>query len=391
MLQPCANGPGGALSAKEVQTLFSKMENFTAALSMPGQAKVLLEVATLPLGYFFLYRLFGPAAIAVSIAANVGISAIAAKVGTKKTKTEQKLRELRKKQEGILNELAANLPIWKLYGWTDYFVERLNSLTDEQEQTGRLNAAWKTLAEVLPNSIGPTAVLISVGINVLRGGQVQLVKLLTAGSYITIISQSMQSITESRQQWRDLCAECKNIDEMYELPDSQPLKRTADGSIRLQGASFGWPVKPPTKYSVKANDTPVTAVTEGELSCPPLQEGQIVSSVDGQKNRDSVRVCTAVCTEGGGGTNGWVKLSALAPMPEPSLAEWPAPATSVAEVDLLIQQGELVLISGPVAGGKSTLLQSLVGNTEQLAGSLAVPNSVAFQPQSPILFDQTIR
>jgi ATPase subunit of ABC transporter with duplicated ATPase domains len=40
-----------------------------------------------------------------------------------------------------------------------------------------------------------------------------------------------------------------------------------------------------------------------------------------------------------------------------------------------------VLISGPVAGGKSTLLQSLVGNTEQLAGALRVPQSVAFQPQ----------
>eukprot|EP01043_Picozoa_sp_COSAG02_P077162 COSAG02_NODE_16751_length_1058_cov_1.171011_2_plen_50_part_01 len=50
-----------------------------------------------------------------------------------------------------------------------------------------------------------------------------------------------------------------------------------------------------------------------------------------------------------------------------------------------------MLISGPVAGGKSTLLQSLVGNTEKLAGELKVPASVAFQPQSPILFDQTIR
>ena len=38
--------------------------------------------------------------------------------------------------------------------------------------------------------------------------------------------------------------------------------------------------------------------------------------------------------------------------------------------------------------GKSTLLQSLVGNTEKLGGSLMVPESLAFQPQTPILFDQ---
>jgi hypothetical protein len=43
--------------------------------------------------------------------------------------------------------------------------------------------------------VGPTAVLISVGINVLLGGEVLLVKLLTAGQYISIISFSMQSLT----------------------------------------------------------------------------------------------------------------------------------------------------------------------------------------------------
>jgi hypothetical protein len=44
------------------------------------------------------------------------------------------------------------------------------------------------LAWVLPSTIGPSAVLISVGVNVLMGGTVELVKLLTAGSYISIIT-----------------------------------------------------------------------------------------------------------------------------------------------------------------------------------------------------------
>ena len=108
---------------------------------------------------------------------------MANRVTTQKTTSEQKLRTLRKKQEGVLNEFAANLPIWKLYGWGGFFIKRLDKLTDEMEVTGRWNALWKTLSEVLPNSVGPTAVLISVGINVLMGAEVQLVKLLTAGQY----------------------------------------------------------------------------------------------------------------------------------------------------------------------------------------------------------------
>eukprot|EP01047_Picozoa_sp_COSAG01_P007296 COSAG01_NODE_275_length_19669_cov_8.676188_20_plen_355_part_00 len=95
------------------QTVFAKMEGFTAAISMPGQARVLIDLATLPAGYYFLHRLFGLPAVVVSIGANVGISAVAARVTTQKTVSERKLRELRKKQEGVLNDLAANLPIWK--------------------------------------------------------------------------------------------------------------------------------------------------------------------------------------------------------------------------------------------------------------------------------------
>ena len=54
-------------------------------LSMPGQSRIVLDLLSLPVGYFFLYRLFGVAAIVVSIGANVGISTLAARVGKQKT------------------------------------------------------------------------------------------------------------------------------------------------------------------------------------------------------------------------------------------------------------------------------------------------------------------
>jgi hypothetical protein len=225
------------ISSSEVQTIFQKMESFTSACTTPGQARMLLDMASMPLGYFFLYRLFGVPAIAVSIGANLGITALTTRVISHKTKTEAKLRELRKQQEGILHELAANLPIWKFYGWSRFFTSKLDRLTIELERVGRWNATcvvcfllffgagawgaraasalchtqpprpgchprtdtthpvsacvrtrararacgrWGTISYVLPSSIGPTAVLISVGINVLLGGTVELVKLLTA-------------------------------------------------------------------------------------------------------------------------------------------------------------------------------------------------------------------
>ena len=140
--------------------MFAKMERFTAALTAPGQARLLIDYATLPLGYFFLYRLFGLPAIIVSIGANVGISALSGKVGKQKTVSEEKLRDLRKRQEGILNDLSANLPIWKLYGWTDFFIDKLNDLTVELETVGRWNAFWKSPA-ITPSVSFLSAVLVS--------------------------------------------------------------------------------------------------------------------------------------------------------------------------------------------------------------------------------------
>ena len=321
----------------------------------------------------------------VCIGANIGITALTARVTTQKTVSEAKLRALQKQQEGILNELAANLPIWKLYGWPNFFIKKLNKLTEDLEKAGQWNNTWDQIAYALPSSIGPSAVLISVGMNVLFGGEVELVKLLTAGSYISIITWSMTSITYCRQQWKDLCVECKNIDAVLELPDAVPLERTVDGSIQLKGAAFGWPAKPPVAYTVTKKDTPCTP--DGKADPVMLQEGDVVHSVDDQKQgTEAVRVKTADDK-----ANGFVKLKALKKLPEPKLEDWAAPTAGIAGIDLHIKQGELVLISGPVASGKSTLLQSLVGNTEKLAGELKVPQSVAFQPQSPILFDQTIR
>jgi hypothetical protein len=97
------------VSSAEIQTLFSKMERFTSTLSTPGQTRMLLDMASMPLGYFFLYRLFGVAAIAVSIGANLGITAVNSRVQSQKTISEAKVRALQKQQEAILNELASNV------------------------------------------------------------------------------------------------------------------------------------------------------------------------------------------------------------------------------------------------------------------------------------------
>ena len=73
-------------------------------------------------------------------------------------------------------------------------------------------------------------------------------------------------------------------------PHGVPHQHTADGSIQLTDASFGWPMKPPAKYRVKADGALCSSVTEGDQAgAVPLRAGDLVVGVDGQtKGRDQV-------------------------------------------------------------------------------------------------------
>lgn len=67
----------------------------------------------------------------MSLGANVVITALTARISKQKTYAEQKRRELLKRQENQLNQLASNLPIWRLYGWGDMFVSTCTVLSSE--------------------------------------------------------------------------------------------------------------------------------------------------------------------------------------------------------------------------------------------------------------------
>ena len=90
------------ISAAEVQTVFSKLDGGKWSW-FGGTMNIGLEAASLPLGYFFIYRLFGFTAVLISIGTNFGITAATAKVLAQTEIADKKLRELRKKQEDSLN------------------------------------------------------------------------------------------------------------------------------------------------------------------------------------------------------------------------------------------------------------------------------------------------
>lgn len=194
----------------------------------------------------------------------------------------------------------------------------------------------------------------------------------------------MNGIQKARAGWKNVAVECENIDAILRLPEAPPLNRSDDGTIHLTDASFGWPVKPATRYKVTTSTGAVAFHSDNvESSTVSLKLGSQLSSVEDQTSGSKVRVMHE-------GMDLWVESKDVTKLPEIPPAEWSSPAPSISGCNLQVKPGELVLVSGPVAAGKSTLLESLVGNTELLAGGMEIP-TIAYQPQTPILFDDTIK
>jgi len=79
-----------------------------------------------------------------------------------------------------------------------------------------------------------------------------------------------------------------------------------------------------------------------------------------------------------GGSFGWKKDSDLA---------------TIKDINLDIMPGELTLITGPVASGKTTLLEAIVGEARIISGSveLTVPDEIAYCGQDAWLLNQSVK
>ena len=61
------------------------------------------------------------------------------------------------------------------------------------------------------------------------------------------------------------------------------------------------------------------------------------------------------------------------------------------DLKLRIPRGQFVAIVGRVGSGKSSLLQSLVGEMRRLDGEIVFGGSVAYVPQQPWIMNATLR
>ena len=97
--------------------------------------------------------------------------------------------------------------------------------------------------------------------------------------------------------------------------------------------------------------------------------------------------------EGNSGASGNVGFSDEKISFENAVFQWPSSSFRLSNPlqQLTITPGELVVVVGHTASGKSSFLQALLGNLPLVSGSAFLPKEIAYCPQNPWIFSASIR
>ncbi|KAJ3332412.1 hypothetical protein HDU91_003113, partial [Kappamyces sp. JEL0680] len=194
-------------------------------------------------------------------------------------------------------------------------------------------------------TLNPAVIFASLAwFNQLRFPLMLLPRLLAGWADFKIALQRMDGLLSAEE----VC------DYIEHVPDS-------DYAIKMNHASFKWDCLPPEVAKKKEK---------------PTGRGWSKKNKPAMKKKDS----DATVVPNAPGGSGSKKTES-----EP-LFEF-----SVQDLDLTIMKGKLVAIVGSVGSGKSTILNSLIGETKLISGTVQMSGSVGFAPQQAWIQNATVK
>jgi ATP-binding cassette, subfamily B, bacterial len=305
-------------------------------------------------------------------------------------RTRQAARTATEQVTGFVGETVGAVQAIRLAGAEDRVVARLRDLNNARRGAMVADSVVTQLVETLNANV----VALGTGIVLLLAAGSMQAGSFTVGDFALFVSYLGAASALPRSVGRFIARQeqaAVSLDRLTELLGGAPAERIVAAGVALtpQPPSLGC-----------ARDT-----------LPILGEGEpLAAAVDGASspNRQGELSATAVDSPPSPsiGRGGWgVRASALTTLALRDLGyRYPETGRGVSGVDLAIERGSFVVVTGRVGSGKTTLLRALLGllpadEGEVLWNGVAVrdraaffvPPRSAYVPQTPRLFSDTLR
>ena len=267
----------------------------------------------------------------------------------------------------VLNEMMQGIKVIKLMGWELPILETVDEAREKELVHVRNKAIVKALfiALVLGSSVIASVVTFSVYVAMYPEEGMNPENIFVAAILITMLRWPLMQIPEAINAYVVIQTSFVRMQELLESEeiapvDVRPVQALQEGEpvLSIANGSFVW-----------------------ELEKTPEQlEKEAKKKAEEAKKKAKEKEAKTKSKKAGGELGDVAAGTDAAPDADDAPYVWGGP--TLTDINISLQKGELVMVTGRVGSGKSSLLAALLGEINKLSGTVTRAGHVAYVPQS---------
>ncbi|KAF9934044.1 hypothetical protein FBU30_003554 [Linnemannia zychae] len=337
------------------------------------------------------YTIFASMGVVVVMLAIVGV--LSPSVG-RNQKAAMKASDHRMK---LITELVGAIKSIKLYGWEDYFVNKITVARNEQLKFLRLFYSWITGMVTVINMIHPFVIFVTLSVYAAvapADAPLDIRRIFTTITLIGMLedpigqlSTSLSAIVSGKVGYTRL----RDFLNSEEIDDSNVIKNpdttASDLAFEIENGTFGW-------YSPEAIDTAIEKKKKDDEK-KALEEAKKAKKEAKEAKKNSKSTPIIVAEEESASSTTLDEKSDIknssgdAPETLPATRDSMGPVLH--DINLKIRRGALTAVVGRVGEGKSSLVGALLGEMYKYSGQVYSFGSLAYVSQTAWILNSTVR
>ncbi|KZT07645.1 P-loop containing nucleoside triphosphate hydrolase protein [Laetiporus sulphureus 93-53] len=250
------------------------------------------------------------------------------------------------KRSKTLQELLSGMKIIKYFSWEVPYLKRIEELRGKEMAYIRSLLLIRSANNAIAVSLPTLASVISFIVYSLAGHSLNAANIFSSLTLFNLLRLPLMFLPLALSATADAKNAIERLRGVFEAEtqgDGQVQDPSLEVAIKVENADFTWEGPPPEPESAKKKKGGRGGKKESQVT-PPADGDKLPEKIFGMK-----------------------------------------------DVSLTIPHGKLVAIVGPVGSGKTSLLESMIGEMRRTAGTVTFNGSIAYCPQSAWIQNATVR